>query len=193
MRIDEINQEIADLRLKYNNKITRKAVLVVGIICLAVGLIAGYFLFSGSDQQTEKPVIKTEYQTKTETQFVYVPKEQNETTDIDANIGKQDLEVKVNGQKAVIRKSDDEKFVFDKNKLELTQTSKASLDINVPTIDKTKRNAVGLGAGVHEDKLYGTASYSRIYNKNKDKGIRAELHYNLKKVNGAEVEHQWHF
>lgn len=168
------------------------------IACFVVGLIAGYFVsqhFAEPVTIEKPPVIKTEYQTETKTQLVYVPKEPGEKTDIDTSLGKQDLEVKVNGQKAVIQKSDDEKFVFDKNKLELTQTSKASLDINIPTIDNTKRNAVGLGAGVHEDKLYGTASYSRIYNKNKDKdkGIRAELHYNLKKVNGAEVEHQWHF
>ena len=74
-----------------------------------------------------------------------------------------------------------------------TQTFKASFDIKIPIIYRAKRNAVVLGAGVHEDKLYGTASYYRIYNKNKDKGIRAELHYNLKEINGAEVEHQWHF
>lgn len=166
------------------------------IICFVVGLVAGYLIgqyFAKPDTIEKTPVIKTEYQTQTKTEIVYVEKEPGEKTDIDASIGKQDLKVSVNGREAVIQKFDSEDYVLQQGKLELTQTSTAKLDINVPTIDKTKRNAIGLGIGTHEDKLYGTASYSRIYNKNKDKGIRAELHYNLTKVNGAEFEHQWHF
>ena len=125
-----------------------KKVLII-VLVAAIGIFA-FRVFGQKEKPAEiekPPVVKTEYQTKTETQFVYVPKEQNEKTDIDANIGKQELDVKVNGQKAVIQKSDDERFVFDKNKLELTQTSKASLDITVPTVDKTKRWGIGAGFG----------------------------------------------
>ena len=122
------------------------------IVCLVVGLIAGYLVgqhFAEPVTTEKPPVIKTEYQTETKTQVVYVPKEPGEKTDIDASIGKQELEVKVNGQKAVILKSDDEQYVFDKKKLELTQTSKASLDINIPTIDKTRHLGAGVGFGNH--------------------------------------------
>lgn len=125
-----------------------KKVFIV-ILIIAVGIFAfRFFTQKEKPAEPEKPaVIKTEYQSESKTQVAYVPKEQNERTDINANIGKQELEVKVNGQKAVIQKADDEKFVFDKNKLELTQTSKASLDINVPMIDKTKRWGIGAGFG----------------------------------------------
>lgn len=99
-----------------------------------------------------EPEIKTEikYKNDTKTEVVYVPKYiyhdgSIEKTDIDVNIGKQELAVKVNGKDFAIQKSDDEKYVFDKNKLQLTQTSHADLNITVPAIDKTKRWEIGIG------------------------------------------------
>lgn len=100
-----------------------------------------------------EPQIKTEvkYKTDTKTEIVYVPKYvyqdgSTEKTDIDINVDKQDLAVKVNGKDFAIQKSADEKYVFDKNKLQLTQTSHADLNITVPVIDKTKRWEIGIGA-----------------------------------------------
>lgn len=99
------------------------------------------------------PEIKTEikYLNDTKTEVVYVPKYiypdgSIEKTDVDVNVGKQELAVKVNGKDFAIQKSDDEKYVFDKNKLQLTQTSRADLNITVPVIDKTKRWEIGIGA-----------------------------------------------
>ena len=99
------------------------------------------------------PEIKTEvkYKTDTKTEIVYVPKYiypdgSTEKTDVDVNIGKQELAVKVNGKDFAIQKVDDEKFIFDKNKLQLTQTSRVDLNITVPVIDKTKRWEIGIGA-----------------------------------------------
>lgn len=77
--------------------------------------------------------------------YIY-PDGNAEKTDVDLNIGKQELAEKVNGKDFVIQKSDDEKYVFDKNKLQLTQTSRADLNITVPVIDKTKRWEIGIGA-----------------------------------------------
>ena len=96
--------------------------------------------------------IKTEikYKNDTKTEVVYVPKYiypdgSIEKTDVDVNIGKQKLAVKVNGKDFAIQKSDDEKYDFDKNKFQLTQTSHADLNITVPAIDKTKRWEIGIG------------------------------------------------
>lgn len=69
-----------------------------------------------------------------------------EKTDIDVNIGKQELAVKVNGKNFEIQKADTEKCVFDKYKLQLNQASRADLNITVPVIDKTKRWEIGIGA-----------------------------------------------
>lgn len=124
------------------------------IICLIVGLAAGFFIgqhFADPVTNTvmveKPPIVKTEYQTKTETKIVYLPKADGEKTDLEANIGKQELNIKVNGQDAVIKKEDDERYIFDKNKVVFDQTSKATIDIKVPTIDKTKRFGIGAGFG----------------------------------------------
>ena len=99
-----------------------------------------------------EPEIKTEvkYKTDTKTEIVYVPKYiypdgSTEKTDVDINVGKQELAVKVNGKYFGIKKADDEKYVFDKYKLQLNQTSRTDLNITVPVIDKTKRWEIGIG------------------------------------------------
>lgn len=140
------------------------------VICI-IALIIG-FLF-GSNRKTEKipdptqpttPEIKTE--TKTETQIVYVPKQTvvyvdsntgkeitaQEKTDIQANIGKPSVNVKINGNDAEIKKSDDERFVFDKNKLILNQASTINIatKIDPVVINKTKHWGIGVGYGSHD-------------------------------------------
>lgn len=53
--------------------------------------------------------------------------------------------MKVNGKDFEIKKADDEKYIFDKYKLQLNQTSRTDLNITVPVIDKTKRWEIGIG------------------------------------------------
>lgn len=67
-------------------------------------------------------------------------------SDVDIRIPKQQLTVSVNGQRQLIHKADTEKYIFDENKLQLEQTSKASLDIKIPTVNKTRRWSIGIGA-----------------------------------------------
>lgn len=116
----------------------------------------------------EKPtIVQGEIKTVTDTQVAYVPKETIivkyidsvsgqevsketlEDTDISADIGKTQINVKLNGKDIAIQKTDDEKFVFDKNKLSLTQSSTIHFDATVePTvIDRTKRWSIGVGVG----------------------------------------------
>lgn len=147
---DELKAKIEAQKSKYDTAVTRKACLFVGIVCLIVGLVAGYFIgqyFTKPVLVKSAPIVETKYQTRTETKFVYVPKEDGEKTDLEANIGKQELNIKVNGQDAVIKKDDDERYIFDKNKVVIDQTSKATIDIKVPTIDRTKRFGIGAGFG----------------------------------------------
>ena len=105
-------------------------------------------------KEVEKPqsnTISGVVESKTKTDIAYVPKTvvngKKEKTDLQADIGKTDFVVRVNGQEQTFTKADDERFVFDKNKLTLDQTSKVTLDVTVPAIDKTKRWAVGVGYG----------------------------------------------
>lgn len=104
---------------------------------------------------TKEIQLPAEVKTETKTEVVYVPKEveadtgQVEKADVEANIGKQELTVKVNGKEQVIKKADSEKYVFDKNKLAIDQKSTATVDIKVPTVDNTRRWSVGIGYGNH--------------------------------------------
>lgn len=116
--------------------------------------LAGVFLFvSGYYAHSylhtcpaAEPQIVTKYQDKVKTEIVYVPKEQGEQTDVDVKIDKPELNVMVNDKPITIHKADDEKYIFDKNKLSLTQTSRSDLHISIPTVDKTKRWGIGIGA-----------------------------------------------
>lgn len=122
------------------------------IFCLIVGLGAGFFIgqhFTEPITNTvvveKPPIVRTEYQTQTKTEVVYVPKTEGEKTDLEVNANKHDLNIKVNGKEAVFNKEYNEDYIFERNKLVFDQQSKASINIEVPTIDKTKRIGVGLG------------------------------------------------
>lgn len=102
---------------------------------------------------------KIQYKDKVKTEIAYVPKEtiiyknadgttttKQENTDLDVNIGKQELNVKLNGKDFKINKSTDEDYLFDKNKVTLNQTSQADLNIKVPVVDNTRKWEIGIGA-----------------------------------------------
>ncbi len=127
----------------------------IAVVSFAFG-IAGGVLVETQDivNDAEKPqsnTISSVVESKTKTEIAYVRKEtkngKQEKSDIIADVGKQDIVIKVNGEEQTFAKADDERFVFDKNKLTLDQTSKVTLDVTVPTVDKTKRWAVGVGYG----------------------------------------------
>lgn len=166
------------------------------LLAFLLGFIAGHF-FCQKTTEPEKidapPIVKTEYKTQTKTEVVYVPKDNGEKTDVEVNVPKQDLNIKVNGKDAVFSRSDNEDYIFERNKLVFDQKSSASINIKVPTIDKTKRNAVGLGLESHKNDFYSTISYQRVYKVNK--AVEAEIHYDVidKKVNGVGIEHKWLF
>lgn len=120
------------------------------LLCFAGGCLAGdHYAVRESIAADEKQGVQAESVTKTE--ITYVPKKtvngKKEKTDLQADIGKTDFVVRVNGQEQTFAKAEDERYVFDKNKLTLDQTSKVTLDVNVPTRDDTKRWAVGVGYG----------------------------------------------
>ena len=161
-----------------NDKI-RTAVIHLCILC--VGVFLGFYIgtqyYPRIDTKTEihtveveKPIyIEGKSTTKTKTQIAYVPKEtiieryidaetgkevtkeSLEKTDLDATIGKTEFNVKLNGKDVQFSKSDDEKFLFDKNKVALNQTSTITFDATVApqVVDNTKRWGVGVGYGTN--------------------------------------------
>lgn len=124
------------------------------LVCFVIGFLSG---FSWRAINHKCPVPKPAQnesvtaETKTETKTVvrYVPKESPKDADVDVTIPKQTLTVKVNGKEQTFQKSDNEKYVLDKNKITLEQQSKANIDIKVPTIDNTRRWELGVGVDKH--------------------------------------------
>ena len=123
----------------------------------AVVLFAAGYMLRGYLHTCPQPevITKVEYRDRVQTEIAYVPKETViykdgstgvEKTDVDMQLGKPELNVKVNGKEFTIDKAEDEKYIFDKNKLTVTQESSADLNITVPVIDKTRRWGVGIGA-----------------------------------------------
>lgn len=137
---------------KNKNGYTQAFVLAVvfGIGC-AVGSMCATQDVVNDAEKPQPNTISSVVESKTKTDIAYVPKTvvkgEKEKTDLQADIGKTDFIVKVNGEEQTFTKEDDERFIFDKNKLTLDQTSKVTLDVTVPTVDKTKRWAVGVGYG----------------------------------------------
>lgn len=123
-------------------------------VCFLIGFLAGFSYRAIKHKcpiakavQNESVTAKTETETKTVVR--YVPKESPQDADVDVTIPKQTLTVKVNGKEQTFQKSDNEKYVLDKNKIALEQQAKASIDIKVPTIDNTRKWELGVGVDKH--------------------------------------------
>ena len=119
-------------------------------VCFVIGFLAGFSWRAINHKcptpkavQNESVTAKTEIETKTVVR--YVPKESPKDADVDVTIPKQTLTVKVNGKEQTFQKSDNEKYVLDKNKIALDQQSKASVDIKVPVVDETRKWELGVG------------------------------------------------
>ena len=103
----------------------------------------------------EAPKVIAETETKVQTEVAYVPK--TDKADIDVQIGKPELLVKVNEREVIVPKADDEQYIFDKNKLSVKQTSRSELHISVPEVDKTRRYTLGIGYS--KDGLVGLVDF----------------------------------
>lgn len=137
---------------------TKKENIIVALICVVIGYCIHWALHTCPQPEQSAPTVSAGTTTETKTEIVYVPKEtiiykdadgetveKTEDTDVEINIAKPDLKVKVNGQPFTIEKTDEEKYLFEKNKLQFNQSSSAAMEITVPTIDNTHRWEIGLG------------------------------------------------
>jgi len=152
-------------------------ILAAVLAGLLVGAGAGFYvgMHWGPVQErwhteriVEKPtIVQGETKHTTETVVQYVPKEtvvvkqpdgttalKPERTDLEFNVGKPEIVLKLNGKEQTFTKADDEKYMFEKNKLQMEQTSTIKFDLHVePTvIDRTRRGGIELYAG---NKDYG--------------------------------------
>ena len=134
----------------------KKYASMAAIIAIAfvVGFLVG-FCVRAKTHHCPGPVMvqgapeEVTVQHQKETVIRYVPKTSPKDADVDISIPKRELTVKVNGQTQKFEKTDSEKYVLDKNKISLEQSSKASVDIKVPVIDETRKWELGVGVDKH--------------------------------------------
>lgn len=147
------------------------------VLAVMVGTWAGFYIgtqyYPRIETRTErieieKPVIvQGAATTVKETEIAYVPKETitvkyidaatgqkvtgmtKEKTDLDANIGKMEFNVRLNGKEIPFTKADNEEYLFEKNKIALNQSSMITFDAKIEPyiIDRTKRWGIGVGYG----------------------------------------------
>lgn len=144
------------------------------LIIAAVLAFAGGFVLRGvlhtCPVTDTKVVTQVEYRDKVKTEIAYVPKEtviyksadgstksEPEKTDVEVKLNKSVLNVKVNDKAFVVAKAENEQYLFDKNKLTLTQTSSTDLNIKIPVVDKTR--LWGIGAGISKDGAVGVINF----------------------------------
>lgn len=128
--------------------------LAYTLVCFVIGFLSGFSYRAMNHKcptqkatQTENAAVESKKETKTIVR--YVEKESPQDADVDVTVPKQTLTVKVNGQAQTFKKSDNEQYILDKNKIALEQSSKATVDIKVPVVDETRRWELGVGVDKH--------------------------------------------
>lgn len=135
----------------FNTKLFRAYIYLFLVVVFTY--VATYWVGYSRGYEKAKNIIHPEpiqmvtgdVQTRTITKFIYAPKTETAPADINANIGKTEISLRVNGETTTFNKSVDEKSLFDKNQVSLEQTSKVSFAVSVTPIDLTKHYGFGLG------------------------------------------------
>jgi len=76
------------------------------------------------------------------------------------NIGKPEFIYNVNGKVGKFGKTDDEQFIFDKGMLDLKQTSRITIQAEIPTIDLTRHHTVTVGTMYAGGKMKPAVGYT---------------------------------
>lgn len=173
---------------KYTLKTLIIVAVISLVIGIGTGLAIGHVLGEGDRQalaveKNKPPTIQETMKTVTDTKIVYVPGErvylpgeikQVLVTPVDKDtpgaipvkldgkfdVGKQNFIYMVNGKVGKFEKTDDEQFVFDKNMLDLKQTSTITIKAQIPTIDLTRHNVITAGAMITKGKVEPAVGYT---------------------------------
>jgi len=131
----------------------------IGFIVLALGFaFAGFWLGwailpplasyspNGAISVGGKPQIITNTVIRYVEKLVY-PSGTREATDLEAVFSRPEFHVIINGHPATITPAAGETFIFEKNKLELQQTSSVSFEVKISPVDLTQHYGLGVGIG----------------------------------------------
>ena len=115
--------------------------IFVAIIIFSLGFTTCYLFFPRTIVKTipgKEKIVTIEGKIQTKTIVKYVPKEtdpktgQLENTDVEMNIQKPGIDVKVNGKEYIIEPIFNESQIFESGKLVFDQGSSLSLDLTLP-------------------------------------------------------------
>ena len=163
--------------------------LVFLIIGIVTGYTAGHILGEQDRQalaleKAKSPVIKETVKTVTDTKLQYVPGEtvylpsQIKSSELVTPVpqdtpgatpakldgkftfNKPDFIYMVNGKVGKFTKTDEETFIFEKNMMDLKQTSTIKIQAEIPTIDLTRHNVLTVGAMFTKGKIEPGAGYT---------------------------------
>ncbi|MEG2344170.1 MAG: hypothetical protein RSB52_08420 [Acidaminococcaceae bacterium] len=143
-----------------DNKFLKKFVIV--LIAFLLGGLTSWRLFPRIEvivkDATAVPAVSGEIDANRETTVGYEEKELlptrnpdgsiakiKEETDVELNSKPSNVVVKVNGKQQEFKLLTGETQKFEKGKVVLNQTSDVKLWLEIPTIDKTKNNAISYG------------------------------------------------
>jgi len=124
----------------------QEILLVLFVILFIFG--AGYiFGYSKGKKHVNNNVVSVSgsAQNTTTTTIAYVQKKPDSIHDMSLNIKKTDFSININGHNTTFNKTEDESYMFEKNKIQLDQSSKVMFEVQVKPIDLTKHFGIGLG------------------------------------------------
>ena len=142
------------------------------LLTFVVAFCIGYFIHQPRVIYEHIPVTKEVpvVTTKTQTEFVYVPKKHEEDADVEATIEQPKVSVKVNGQDHKFDLVQGETQKFENGKLVMYQQSQITFDLNVPDRNElllsaeAEVNRDGVTPNVILEKRNGRFHYGASYN-----------------------------
>lgn len=142
------------------------------LLTFVVAFCIGYFIHQPRVIYEHIPVTKEVpvVTTKTQTEFVYVPKKHEEDADVEATIEQPKVSVKVNGQDHKFDLVHGETQKFENGKLVMNQQSQITFDLNVPDRNElllsaeAEVNRDGVTPNVILEKRNGRFHYGASYN-----------------------------
>lgn len=142
------------------------------LLTFVVAFCIGYFIHQPRVIYEHIPVTKEVpvVTTKTQTEFVYVPKEHEEDADVEATIEQPKVSVKVNGQDHKFDLIQGETQKFENGKLVMNQQSQITFDLKLPDRNElllsaeAEVNRDGVTPNVILEKRNGRFHYGASYN-----------------------------
>lgn len=158
-------------------KYTLKTIVIACLITFSAGCFIGVYItkvhFPTLNTEV-KPVVTEKVKTVTETQIAYVPKETvkyidkvtgkettaKEETDVQLNADKPKVGVMVNGKPYKFDLLQGETQKFEDGKITMQQTSSIDMNVEIPTIDITRKSVLTGGVMIYGGKVSPAIGYT---------------------------------